>query len=244
MTVHSVVSRQEWMEARVALLAKEKELTRQRDALARERLQLPWECIRAAYVFDTPDGKETLPGLFEGKSQLLVYHFMFGPEWEQGCPSCSMAADTMDANYVHLTQRDVSFVMVSRAPMDKIAAFKKRMGWTVPWVSSYGSEFNDDFGVSFRSDELQGDAYNFGTSAVHADEMPGMSAFYKDERGTVYHTYSGYARSLEGLLGVYAMLDVAPLGRNEEGMVPHPMAWVRHHDRYESAKPAHACCAH
>lgn len=244
MTMHSVVSRQEWLEARMALLAKEKALTRQHDALARERMQLPWECVVTAYAFDTPEGTKTLAELFGDKSQLLVYHFMFGPEWEQGCPSCSLAADSMNANYIHLIQRDVSFAMVSRAPMAKIAAFKKRMGWSVPWVSSFDNGFNYDYGVSLSEEERQGKVYNYGSSTFPSDEAPGMSAFYKDERGMVYHTYSGYARSLESLLGVYTMLDVAPLGRNEDGLA-WPMAWVRHHDRYEpqAAKHEAACCS-
>jgi predicted dithiol-disulfide oxidoreductase (DUF899 family) len=243
MAGHSVVSRQEWLDARVALLAKEKALTHRQDELAHERQQLPWVRLEKSYIFDTPEGNKTLGDLFGDKSQLLVYHFMFGPEWEQGCPSCSMATDTMDANYVHLTQRDVAFAMVSRAPMEKIAAFKKRMGWSVPWVSSYGSEFNRDFGVSFTTEELQGKCYNYKTSSFPADEAPGMSAFYKDADGAIYHTYSTYGRGSEGILGVYALLDIAPKGRDEEGL-PWPMAWVKHHDRYEAAKLAGACCAH
>lgn len=244
MTEHTVVSRKEWLEARMALLAKEKALTRQHDALAKERMELPWERVEKSYVFDTPTGRQTLTELFEDKSQLLVYHFMFGPEWEQGCPSCSLAADSMNANYIHLIQRDVAFAMVSRAPLAKIAAFKKRMGWSVPWVSSFGNEFNYDYGVSLSEEERQSKVYNYGSSTFPSDEAPGMSAFYKDERGTVYHTYSGYARSLESLLGVYTMLDVAPLGRNEDGLA-WPMAWVRHHDRYEpqAAKHEAACCS-
>jgi predicted dithiol-disulfide oxidoreductase (DUF899 family) len=244
MAGHSVVSGREWLSARRALLAKEKDLTRQRDALARERQQLPWERVEKNYVFDTPEGKKTLADLFSEKSQLLVYHFMFAPDWEQGCQSCSMAADTMDANYVHLIQRDVAFVMVSRAPLEKIAAFKKRMGWSLPWVSSHGNDFNHDFAVSFTEEEVKNStSYNFGTSRPYGEETPGLSAFSKSGAGTVYHTYSTYGRGLEGILAVYTLLDVAPRGRDEDGL-QHPMAWVKHHDRYEPAKPAGACCAH
>jgi predicted dithiol-disulfide oxidoreductase (DUF899 family) len=241
MTGHNVVSRQEWLDARRTLLAKEKALKRQQDELARERQQLPWERVEKEYIFESPEGKKTLGDLFGDKSQLLIYHFMFGPEWEQGCPSCSMAADTMDANYVHLTQRDIAFTLVSRAPLEKITPFKKRLGWSAPWVSSYGSDFNYDFAVSFNKEKLSDKWYNFGTSGHPSEEAPGLSAFYKDEDGTIYHTYSTYARGLEGLLGVYSLLDVAPKGRDEEGL-PWPMAWVRHHDRYENVKPvaAHA----
>jgi predicted dithiol-disulfide oxidoreductase (DUF899 family) len=236
MTRHKVVSRQEWLDARRALLAKEKELTRQHDALARERQQLPWERVEKEYIFETSEGKKTLRDLFGDKSQLLIYHFMFGPEWEQGCPSCSMATDTMDANYVHLTQRDSAFALVSRAPMERIEPFKKRLGWSVPWASSFGSDFNYDFAVSSAKEGLQENWYNFGTSSHPAEEAPGLSAFYKDEDGVIYHTYSTYGRGLEGILGVYALLDVAPKGRDEEKL-PWPMAWVKHHDRYEAAKP-------
>lgn len=243
MTGHSVVSRQEWLDARRALLAREKELTRQYDALAQERLSLPWERIEQKYVFNTPEGKTTLTDLFGDKSQLLIYHFMFGPEWEQGCPSCSMAVDTMDANAVHLAARDVAFAMVSRAPIEKIAAFKKRMGWHAPWVSSYGTDFNMDFAVSLPGGDIKSNWYNFGTGGHPSEEAPGISAFYKDADGAIFHTYSAYARGLEGLLGIYTMLDIAPKGRDEDSL-PWPMAWVRHHDRYEAAKPMAACCAH
>lgn len=244
MTEHNVVSQREWLDARVALLAKEKALTRQHDELARERQQLPWVRVEKNYLFESPDGRKMLGDLFGDKSQLLIYHFMFGPEWEQGCPSCSMAADTMDANYVHLTQGDIGFAMVSRAPMAKIAAFKKRMGWSVPWVSSYRSDFNYDFAVSFAGNDAKGSNwYNFATSGHPAEEAPGVSAFYKDAHGTLYRTYSTYGRGLEGILGVYALLDIAPRGRDEDKL-PWPMAWVKHHDRYETAKAASACCGH
>src|SRR5271170_5435898 len=236
MTGHNVVSQQEWLDARVALLAREKTLTHQQDALARERQQLPWVRVEKEYVFESPEGGKTLEDLFGDKSQLLIYHFMFGPEWEQGCPSCSMATDTMDSNYAHLTQGDIAFAMVSRAPMEKITPFKKRMGWSVPWVSSHGSEFNYDFAVSLGREEPTGNWYNFGTSGHPSDEAPGMSVFYRDTDGVMYHTYSAYGRGVEGALGIYALLDMAPKGRDEDGL-PWPMAWVKHHDRYETAKP-------
>lgn len=240
MTGHSVVSRQEWLDARRALLAKEKALTHQHDALARERQQLPWERVEKKYVFETPEGKKTLAELFGDKSQLLIYHFMFAPEWEQGCQSCSLVTDTMDANHLHLAARDTAFSLVSRAPMEKIAAFKKRMGWSAPWVSSYGTDFNHDFAVSFSEEEVKGENYNFSTMPPYGQEMPGLSAFFKDADGVVYHTYSAYTRGLEALMGIYALLDMAPKGRDEDAL-PYPMAWVKHHDRYETAKPAGAC---
>lgn len=243
MTGHSVVSQKEWRDARLALLAKEKALTHERDAVARERQRLPWVHVEKEYVFATEHGRRTLRDLFGDRSQLLIYHFMFGPEWEQGCPSCSMGTDTMDANYAHLTSRDVAFAMVSRTPIEKIAPFKKRMGWTVPWVSSSDSDFNFDFGVSYtKGDPKESKWYNFGTSSHPSDEGHGMSAFYRDEDGAIYHTYSAYGRGVEGVLGVYALLDMAPKGREEDAL-PWPMAWVKHHDRYEAAKHAEACCA-
>jgi predicted dithiol-disulfide oxidoreductase (DUF899 family) len=232
---HKVVSRGEWLEARKAHLAKEKTLTRQRDALVQERRELPWERVEKEYVFETPHGKKTLAELFDGKSQLLVYHFMFGPEWEQGCPSCSMVADTVDGSIVHVTQRDTAFAVISRAPMSKIAAFKERMGWSFLWVSSFGSDFNYDFAVTFMPEQLaNGKPYNFGTSGFPADEAPGVSVFYKDEKGNVFHTYSSFGRGVEGLLGVYTLLDMVPKGRDEDAL-PYSMAWVRHHDRYEAS---------
>lgn len=201
MTGHQVVSRQEWLDARVALLAREKTLTQQQDALVRERQQLPWTRVEKEYVFQTLDGNKTLSDLFRDKSQLLIYHFMFAPEWEQGCPSCSMATDTMDANEAHLAERDIAFAMVSRAPMEKITPFKMRMGWSVPWVSSYDSDFNYDFAVSRAEDAPKNKWYNFGTGGHPSDEAPGASAFYKDEDRSIYHTYSTYARGVESTLG-------------------------------------------
>ena len=199
MTGHKVVSEKEWRSARVALLAKEKALTHQRDALARERQELPWVRVEKEYVFQTPEGKRTLGDLFGDKSQLLIYHFMFGPEWEQGCPSCSMATDTMDANYLHVTHGDVAFAMVSRAPMEKIAPFKKRMGWTVPWVSSDRSDFNFDFAVSFTNgDPKESNWYNFGTSNHPSDEAQGVALWQIGHPKYVFLTHTEGNESFPG----------------------------------------------
>lgn len=228
----TVVSQAEWVAARKELLAKEKSLTRQRDALAEERSKLPWVKVDKRYEFETAGGKKTLADLFGGASQLAIYHFMFGPDWEQGCPSCSLLGDHMDGMGIHLAQRDVKLTMVSRAPLAKIEAFKKRMGWKFPWASSYGSEFNFDYGVSVPKDEVGKEhVYNYAPTKFPSDERPGLSVFYKNEKGEVFHTYSMYARGLEDLLGVYVILDRVPKGRDEAGLT-HGMAWVRHHDRY------------
>jgi len=229
---NKIVSRNEWMEARKQLLEKEKELTRLQDKLSAERRQQPWVKVEKNYVFDGPKGKETLADLFDAHSQLFVYHFMFGPDWEQGCPSCSMVADHLNGSIVHLAHRDVTLLAVSRAPLLKIEAFKKRMGWRFKWVSSYENDFNGDYRVSFTKDEIAtGKYYNFGTSEFPSEEAHGISVFYKDEAGGVFHTYSSYARGAEPLLGVYYYLDLVPKGRDEDAL-PFPMAWVRHHDRY------------
>jgi predicted dithiol-disulfide oxidoreductase (DUF899 family) len=230
-----VVSQAEWLEARKDLLAKEKEFSRRRDALSAERRELPWVRVEKEYVFDAPGGKQTLADLFDGRSQLIVYHFMFGPEWEQGCPSCSLLADHFDGAAVHLAQRDVTLVVVSRAPLPQIEAFKKRMGWRFKWVSSYGSDFNHDYHVSFTKEELANGkvTYNYEASNFSSDEAPGASVFYRDAAGTVFHTYSSYARGLDILIGAYNFLDLVPKGRDEDGL-PSTMAWVRHHDRYGS----------
>jgi len=230
---HQIVSREEWLAARRRHLSKEKELTRLRDALSAERRELPWVKVEKEYLFDTPDGKETLADLFDGRSQLLVYHFMFGPGWEQGCPSCSFLSDHIDGANLHLPQRDVTLVAVSRAPLAQIEAFKKRMGWRFRWVSSYGNDFNRDFHVSFTPEEMaQGKVYyNYAMTEFDSEEAPGLSAFYKDPGGAVLHTYSAYARGLDMLLGAYNYLDLAPKGRDEADL-PWTMAWVRHHDRY------------
>ncbi|MFZ2018493.1 MAG: thioredoxin family protein [Methyloceanibacter sp.] len=243
MEPHKIVSREEWTSARKALLAKEKEFTRARDRLSAERRTLPWVKVDKAYVFDTPQGKKTLAELFDGRSQLIVYHFMLGPEWDEGCPSCSFLADHFDGANIHLAQRDVTFIAISRAPLAEIEAFKRRMGWHFPWVSSFGNDFNFDYHVSFAEDQVGKDGdYNYEQQEIVSDEMPGASVFYKDADGTVFHTYSAYARGLDILLGAYNVLDLTPKGR-DEAELPWTMAWVRHHDKYESAKPSHSCCA-
>ena len=228
-----VVSREEWIEARRAFLAKEKEFTRQRDELNRRRRELPWVKVEENYVFGGPKGKETLADLFDGRSQLIVYHFMFGPGWEEGCPSCSLLADHIDGALAHLNARDVTLVVVSRAPHNQIEAFKKRMGWRFKWVSSYGNDFNRDYHVSFTKDEMaKGKVYyNYEMQEFGAEEAPGASVFYKDATGEVFHTYSTYARGGDILLGAYNYLDLTPKGRDEDGLA-FTMAWVRHHDRY------------
>jgi predicted dithiol-disulfide oxidoreductase (DUF899 family) len=239
---HEIVSSEEWVVARRQLLDKEKEFTRLRDELSRRRRELPWERVEKPYVFDGPNGQETLADLFGGRSQLIVYHFMFGPDWPEGCPSCSMVADHFDGSLVHLAQRDVTLVVASRARQAQIDTFRQRMGWQFKWVSSHENDFNRDYHVSFTKDEMaQGKVqYNFGLNTFPSEEAPGVSVFYKDGDGAIYHTYSSYARGVEELLGVYTYLDFAPKGRDEESL-PFPMAWVRHHDRYETS--ASACCS-
>jgi predicted dithiol-disulfide oxidoreductase (DUF899 family) len=227
------VSREDWLAARKQHLAKEKEFTRLRDQLSAERRELPWVRVEKSYVFEGPDGEETLADLFDGRSQLLVYHFMFGPGWEQGCPSCSFVSDHIDGANWHLPQRDVTLLAVSRAPLAQIEAFKARMGWRFKWVSSYGNDFNQDYHVSFTPDEMaQGQVYyNYGLEEFPSEEAPGISVFYKDPGGAMFHTYSAYARGLDMLIGAYNYLDLAPKGRDEAAL-PWTMAWVRHHDRY------------
>ncbi|MCO5731903.1 thioredoxin family protein [Rhizobium sp. SSA_523] len=239
---NAVVSRQEWLKARQVLLQREKEMTRLRDAINRERLQLPWVKVEEDYRFATPAGEKSLSDLFDGRSQLIVYHFMFGPDWEAGCEGCSFLADHLDGTLPHLNHHDVTLVCVSRAPLDKIEAYKTRMGWRFPWVSSYGSRFNHDFGVSFTPEELASGSvfYNFRDtpSAQAHDELPGQSAFFKDETGQIFHTYSSYARGGEEMLGTMMILDQAPLGRNEDST----MNFVKRHDEYESAPKPSGCC--
>ena len=236
---HAIVSQDQWLKARKALLAKEKEFTKTRDALSAARRELPWVKVEKNYVFEGPAGKETLADLFAGKSQLMIYHFMLGPGWVQGCPSCSYLADHFDGANIHLAQRDVSFVVVSRAPPAKIEAYKKRMGWRFKWVSSYGCDFNYDFHVSFTPEERAGGKveYNYAKAAFPSEEAPGLSAFIKDG-GAVFHTYSTYGRGLDIIIGTYNMLDLAPKGRDEDAL-PRGMAWVRRHDEYEQT-PASA----
>lgn len=237
MEQHKVVSHDEWIAARKAYLAEEKAFTRARDALARKRRELPWEKVQKKYVFDTPQGKQSLADLFGGKSQLIIYHFMLGPGWDAGCPSCSYLADHFDGAVIHLAQRDVSFVVVSRAPLAEIETFKRRMGWRFKWVSSYGSDFNSDYQVSFTPEEKKGGKvfYNYEfIESFPSEERPGASVFYKNATGEVFHTYSTYGRGLDILIGTYHFLDLAPKGRDEDGLA-WSMAWVRHHDRYQGA---------
>ncbi len=233
MRSHEVVSREKWLAARRAHLAREKEFTRLRDELARERRALPWLRVEKDYGFDTERGKRTLAELFGARSQLLVYHFMFGPEQEEPCKSCSFWADGYDRSVVHLAHRDVALVTVSRSPLPRLRAVKARMGWSFEWVSSGGSDFNRDFGVHFSEAELARGArlYNFGTIAFGMADAPGVSVFYRDPEGAVFHTYSCYARGLDALNGAYQLLDLVPKGRDEDALA-RPMAWLRHRDRY------------
>jgi predicted dithiol-disulfide oxidoreductase (DUF899 family) len=243
MEPHKIVSETEWMAAREALLAEERAFTHARDALVAKRQALPWVKVSKTYTFETPQGPRTLAQLFGPRSQLLTYHFMLGPEWEEGCPGCSFLSDHVDGMLPHLEHHDVTYVAVSRAPLAKIEAFKKRMGWHFPWVSSNGSDFNFDYRVSFsEADKARGKAiYNYAERDYMSDELPGISAFYRDDESNVYHTYSAYARGVEMALGTYAMLEFTSKGRNEQ----HDMNdWMRHHDRYESAPSLSSCCAH
>jgi predicted dithiol-disulfide oxidoreductase (DUF899 family) len=240
---HQVVSQEEWLTARKALLVQEKEATHLRDKINAERLALPWVKVEKTYTFDTRSGKKALADLFDGRSQLLVYHFMLAPGWAAGCPGCSFLSDHLDGPLPHLRNHDVTLTAVSRAPLAEIEAYKKRMGWHFPWVSSFGSDFNYDFGVSFTQEDLaKGHVfYNFMEldSAQAHDELPGLSAFYKDESGNVFRTYSTYARGLEELIGTLMILDRAPKGRNETTT----MNWVRRHDEYEETAKGDHCCA-
>ena len=231
--VPEVVSRAEWLKARKQLLLKEKSYTRQGDALAAERRSLPWVRVEKDYVFEAAGGNQSLADLFEGRNQLIVQHFMFGPGWKEGCPSCSFMADHVGGAPVHLAHRDVTFVAVSRAPLSQIEAFKKRMGWGFKWVSSFGNDFNFDYGVSFTKEEMaKGNGnYNYRTAGHPSEEAPGLSVFYRNDAGDVFHTYSTYGRGVEVMMGTYRLLDLVPKGRDEAGL-PHTMAWVRHHDKY------------
>jgi predicted dithiol-disulfide oxidoreductase (DUF899 family) len=240
---HPVVSRDRWIAERKALLAREKELTRLRDEIARERRALSWVRIEKDYVFDTPEGPRKLADLFAGRRQLLVQHFMLGPGWEQGCKSCSFMADHTDGMNVHLAQRDITFVAISRAPLAEIQRFRQRMGWQFQWVSSHGTHFNHDFAVSFVPEErVEGEVYyNYDMRPFPATEAPGISLFYRDDAGEIFHTYSTYGRGVEVMMGTYNLLDLAPKGRDEDA--GQGMAWVRHHDRYEPAPVAKATSA-
>ena len=263
MLTHKTGTREEWLAARIELLEAEKELTRRSDELARRRQELPWVGVDKEYRFETDEGGASLAGLFRGRSQLLVYHFMFGPEFAAGCPSCSAIADGFNGFAVHLANHDVMLWAVSRAPLAKLQAYKRRMGWTFPWASSFGGDFNFDFNASFTEEQQrEGAEYNFrrddpvmnvgkvgtpdsgpavlaamaGTDvATYTREREGMSAFVLED-GVVYHAYSTYARGVDGLWGVYQWLDRAPKGRNETG------PWIRRHDEYENAHDSGGCC--
>ena len=242
---HPVASQEQWLAARKALLLKEKEFTHLRDKINAERLALPWVKVERSYVFDTPNGKKNLSELFDGRSQLIVYHFMLGPGWGAGCPGCSFLSDHIDGALPHLEHHDVTWTAVSRAPLEEIEVYKKRMGWRFPWVSAFGTDFNYDYHVSFTGDELaKGKVpYNFTETPVPAGstgtELPGLSSFYKDETGEIFHTYSSYARGGEELIGTLMILDRAPKGRNEKTT----MDFVHRHDEYEKTPKLHDCCA-
>jgi predicted dithiol-disulfide oxidoreductase (DUF899 family) len=227
-----VVSHEQWLEERLAFLKKEKEFTRLRDELSRQRRELPWEKVTQPYAFDAPRGRVTLADLFEDRTQLVVYHLMFSPSWDEACPSCSFWADNFNGIDVHLAHRDITFLAISRAPLPKLEAYRKRMGWTFKWVSSGPSDFNYDFGVSFdpESVKLRTASYNYGTSVGLQEEMPGISVFAKDARGEVYHTYSTYSRGIDLMNGAYNYMDLTPKGRDEGERI---MSWLRRHDRYE-----------
>ena len=234
MTAHRIVSHEEWTAQRTALLAKEKEFTRARDALAAARRALPWERVEKEYVFDGPAGEETLSDLFGGRSQLVVYHFMFGPDATLGCKSCSWWADNFERHVIHLAYRDVTMLAISRGPIDKLLAFRKRMGWTFKWVSSGRSDFNFDHHISFEPGKDDG-TYNYGPKTFGGSELPGISVFYKDADGAIHHTYSTYGRGLDPVNAGYQLLDLVPKGRDEEGL-PATMSWLRHRDSYDAAR--------
>ncbi len=230
---HKVVSEKAWLTARKALLVKEKKFTRLRDQLNQQRRNLPWVKVEKEYVFDGPDGRETLSDLFDGRSQLIVYHFMFGPGWGEGCPHCSFWADHYDGTLAHLRQRDTTLVLVSRAPLKELEAFKKRMGWKIKWLSSFKNDFNLDYYVGFTPQEMKRGTvfYNYAENEPLAEEREGVSAFYKDRRGGIFHTYSAYARGIDMLNTTYHFLDLTAKGRNENP--DRPQDWVRYHDKYK-----------
>lgn len=232
MTRHRIATAGEWQAARLELLAREKAFTRERDALSAARRELPWLRVENDYRFATVDGEKSLDDLFAGCSQLLVYHFMFGPEWDEGCPSCSFWADGYDGLHAHLAARDITLVTIARAPLEKLQAYRRRMGWRFDFVSSHGSDFNIDFGVSFtEAQRASGEAnYNFGTSVFSHDEAPGTSCFTRDEDG-IYLTYATFSRGLDMLNAAYHLMDLTAKGRDEDAF-DYPMAWLRRHDRY------------
>lgn len=233
MDAHPIVSREDWLRAREALLKEEKAFTRERDRLSEKRRALPWVRVDKQYLFDGPEGKQTLSELFGGHSQLMIYHFMFGPDWAEGCPSCSFWADNFDGIVIHLAHRDISLVAVSRAPWESLQAYRERMGWNFKWLSSLGSDFNFDYHVSFTAEEIENDRmfYNYREGRFPSEEAPGVSVFYKNDQDAVFHTYSCYARGLDILNCAYQYMDLAPKGRNEDEL-PYPLAWVRRRDQY------------
>jgi predicted dithiol-disulfide oxidoreductase (DUF899 family) len=239
---HAVVSEQEWLEARRQLLAEEKAFTRMRDRLAAMRRALPWVKVEKNYAFEGPEGPVTLSDLFQGRSQLIVKHFMFGPDWEEGCVGCSFECDHVEGALIHLEHHDVSYAVVSRAPIEKIEAYRRRMGWRFTWVSSYQNDFNFDFHVSFRpEDVVDGQVYyNYEQRPFEIDELSGRSVFYKDQAGEIFHTYSAFARGGEMFLGTYSYLDITPNGRNET-INGNLTDWVRRHDQYND-NGAESCC--
>jgi predicted dithiol-disulfide oxidoreductase (DUF899 family) len=232
----SIVSREEWIGARKQLMAKEKELTRLQDEVSRQRREMPWVKVEKEYVFDTPNGKKTLADLFDGRSQLIVYHFMFGPGWKAGCVGCSFFGDHIDGPNQHIAHNDVTFVAISRAPLSEIEAYKKRMGWRFDWLSSSASDFNYDFHVSFRKEDIaKGKVYyNYEMTDATMEDLHGTSVFVKDDTGAIFHTYSAYARGDERGLGAYMFLDLTPKGRNENGPNYNLTDWVRRHDEYDN----------
>jgi predicted dithiol-disulfide oxidoreductase (DUF899 family) len=233
-------TREQWLADRQTLLRQEKEFNRQRDLLSARRRELPWVKIAQDYTFDSPSGRVSLAGLFGDKSQLIVYHFMLGPGWEEGCKGCSFVSDHFDGALPHLSARDIAFTAVSSAPLAEILAFKRRMGWHFNWVSAAGTSFNHDYHVSFTPEEMASEkvTYNFKSVEPRMEELPGLSVFARDASGAVYHTYSTYSRGLDLLVGAYNLIDLVPKGRDEDGL-EQSMSWVRHHDRYEPA-PAEA----
>lgn len=234
---HPVVGRDAWLQARLELLAAEKKALQQMDEVARKRRSLPWVEVREDYRFEGPDGQVPLEELFRGRSQLIVYHFMFGPGWKEGCPGCSLFSDHVDGARMHFENHDVAFSAVSRAPWTEFRDFKKRMGWSFPWFSSHGSSFNFDFGVSFTPEQIATGRVvsNYGPSDHAHDELHGLSVFFRNPEGRIFHTYSTYARGVDGLVGTLQFLDLTPKGRNESDT----MDWVRHHDRYDA--PTKSC---
>ncbi|MAN62201.1 MAG: thioredoxin [Parvibaculum sp.] len=233
MAHNAIVSRDEWVSARKKLLEEEKSFSKARDALAAKRRALPWTKVGKTYEFETEQGPKFLGDLFGGRSQLIVQHFMFGPDWEEGCPSCSFWGDNFDRTVPHLAARDVAFVAVSRAPLQTLLEYHERLDWSFPWVSSLANDFNFDFDVSFETDREPNQQvyYNYKDTAFPASEAPGVSVFYKDDAGGIYHTYSVYARGLEDLNGTYRLLDTTPKGRDEDAL-SYPMEWVRRRDQY------------